>query len=87
MGCEHAGRCLHLRPTDVGTSRSSPILGPVDRLEELFERPGPGVGRTRAAVVRALAVKAKEHQMGWGADKGPDRGEGNKVGWKIVRRG
>ena len=59
-------------------------------MEELFERLGPRGGKpyTSGCWCVLWRLSAKEHQAGWGDDKGPDRGAGNKaVMVDIVRRG
>jgi GNAT superfamily N-acetyltransferase len=59
-------------------------------LEELFERLGPRGGRTYTSGCWCVLwrVSAKEHQMGWGADKSPDRDKANKARMEaIVKRG
>jgi GNAT superfamily N-acetyltransferase len=59
-------------------------------LEELFERLGPRGGRTYTSGCWCVLwrVSAKEHQMGWGADKSPERGKANKALMQtIVERG
>ena len=59
-------------------------------MEELFERPGPRGGQDLLGrvLVRAVAHPgARSFEAGWGSDKSPDRGAGNKaVMVEIVRR-
>jgi GNAT superfamily N-acetyltransferase len=59
-------------------------------MEELFERLGPRGGRTYPSGCWCVLwrVSAQEHQMGWGADRGPDNGKANKARMQtIVERG
>jgi GNAT superfamily N-acetyltransferase len=59
-------------------------------MEELFERPGPRGGKTYSSGCWCVLwrISAKEHQAGWGDNKSPDRGAGNKVLMEqIVQRG
>jgi GNAT superfamily N-acetyltransferase len=58
-------------------------------LEELFERPGPRGGKTYPGACWCVLwrIPRKEFEAGWGRDKSPDRGAGNKaVMVEIVRR-
>jgi GNAT superfamily N-acetyltransferase len=83
------------RGSTTTAKRGGIVVKPVTRarwadMEELFERPGPRGGKTYSSGCWCVLwrVPAKEHQMGWGRDKGPDRGAGNKALMeRIVQRG
>ena len=58
-------------------------------MEELFERKGPRGGKTYSSACWCVLwrIPRKEFEAGWGSDKSPDRGAGNKaVMVEIVRR-
>jgi GNAT superfamily N-acetyltransferase len=70
------------------------VVKPVTRarwgdMEELFERPGPRGGKTYPGGCWCVLwrIPRKDFEAGWGSDKSPDRGAGNKaVMVEIVRR-